>query len=188
MLKLKNISFSYGDKKVLDNFSLELKASECVCLFGESGCGKTTVSRLILGLEKAQSGEIEAPKKISCVFQENRLLPNLDVFKNICLNIPNKNIPLAERLLQVFGLESVKNARISDLSGGMKRRVAIIRAICHDCDVLILDEAFNGIDTENKTIITRFLKDEFLAGGKAILMISHIDEDIKLMDAKVINM
>ena len=188
MLKFDNVSFSYGNTLVLDNFSFEIKKGECAALFGKSGCGKTTVTRLILGLEKADSGQIKNSANVSCVFQEDRLLPHLDVVKNICINPSKTDFALCNRLIKLFGLSGYEHAKIGELSGGMRRRVAIIRAICFEADLLILDEALNGIDEQNKKIIAKFLKDEYVSSGKSILMISHVKEDLELMDAKIINM
>lgn len=187
MLKLENVSFSYQDKKVLDNFSLEIKDGECICLKGDSGCGKTTVARLLLGLEKAQEGIVTAPKKISCVFQEDRLLEHLTVLKNIFLVIPKKREKLVLELATELGLQDSLKLKISELSGGMKRRVAIIKAIAFSGDALILDEAFNGLDLENKIKIANIIKREFTAKSKPVLMITHVQEDAELLDAKIIN-
>jgi ABC-type nitrate/sulfonate/bicarbonate transport system ATPase subunit len=187
MLKLENVSFSYQDKKVLDNFSLEIKDGECICLKGDSGCGKTTVARLLLGLEKAQEGIVTAPKKISCVFQEDRLLDHLTVLKNIFLVIPKKREKLVLELATELGLQDSLKLKISELSGGMKRRVAIIKAIAFSGDALILDEAFNGLDLENKIKIANIIKREFTAKSKPVLMITHVQEDAELLDAKIIN-
>ena len=187
MLKLENVSFSYQDKKVLDNFSLEIKDGECICLKGDSGCGKTTVARLLLGLEKAQEGIVTAPKKISCVFQEDRLLDHLTVLKNIFLVIPKKREKLVLELATELGLQDSLKLKISELSGGMKSRVAIIKAIAFSGDALILDEAFNGLDLENKIKIANIIKREFTAKSKPVLMITHVQEDAELLDAKIIN-
>lgn len=188
MLKLENVSFSYQDKKVLDNFSLEIKDGECICLKGDSGCGKTTVARLLLGLEKAQEGIVTAPKKISCVFQEDRLIDHLTVLKNIFLVIPKKREKLVLELATELGLQDSLKLKISELSGGMKRRVAIIKAIAFSGDALILDEAFNGLDLENKIKIANIIKREFTAKSKPALMITHVQEDAELLDAKIINL
>ena len=80
-IELKNINFAYNENKILENFNLAIGEGECVCLVGRSGCGKTTVSRLVLGLEDAFEGTVLAPEKISCVFQEDRLLPILICIK-----------------------------------------------------------------------------------------------------------
>ena len=187
MLKLKNVSFSYQDKSILNDFSLEVKDGECICLKGDSGCGKTTVARLLLGLEKADSGTVTAPKKISCVFQEDRLLDHLTLQKNIFLVTPKENQELALSLAKEFGLKQSLKLKPTELSGGMKRRVAIIRAIAFGGDALILDEAFNGLDLENKIKIAEIIKREFILKSKPVLMITHIEEDAALLDAKIIN-
>ncbi len=187
MLKLENVSFSYKDRLVLENFSLEVKDGECVCLKGDSGCGKTTVARLILGLEKANSGIVTAPKKISCVFQEDRLLNHLTLQKNIFLVLTKEKEELALKLADELGLKSSLRLKPSELSGGMKRRVAIIKAIAYGGDALILDEAFNGLDTQNKIKIADIIKREFILKGKPVLMITHIEEDAALLDAKTLN-
>lgn len=187
MLQLKNVSFTYQDRLVLDNFSLEVKNGECVCLRGDSGCGKTTVARLLLGLEKAIEGTVSAPQKISCVFQEDRLLNHLTLKKNIFLVITKERQEFALKLAEELGLKDSLALKPTELSGGMKRRVAIIRAIAFSGDALILDEAFNGLDTQNKIKIANIIKQEFILKDKPVLMITHIEEDANLLDAKTIN-
>ena len=186
MIELKNVSFSYGEQEILKDFSLTLTGGECVQLCGISGSGKTTVTRLILGLETAQSGNIVVPQKISVVFQEDRLLENLDVRKNIRLVLSKKQYAFADSLLKEFGLFDFRKKKVSQLSGGMKRRVALIRAICYGGDALILDEAFNGLDTENKQIAVKIIKREFTQKNKPVLLITHIKEDADLLDARTV--
>lgn len=187
MLKLENVTFGYQGKLVLDDFSLEVKNGECVCLKGDSGCGKTTVARLLLGLEKEVQGRVLSPEKISCVFQEDRLLNHLTLWKNITLVIPKENEKLALSLVKELGLEDSLNLKVTELSGGMKRRVAIIRAIAFSGDALILDEAFNGLDTQNKIKIADIIKREFILKDKPVLMITHVQEDATLLNARTIN-
>ena len=173
--------------KILNNFTLDVSGGECVQLYGMSGSGKTTVARIILGLEKAQSGNIVVPQKISVVFQENRLIDSLDVQKNIRLVIDKSQYEFADDLLKAFGLYDVRKKRISKLSGGMQRRVAIIRAIAYGGDALILDEPFNGLDNENKQIAAKIIKREFIDKNKPVLLITHIQEDAQMLNAKTIN-
>ena len=187
MLQLKNVSFSYQDRLVLDNFSLEVKNGECVCLRGDSGCGKTTVARLLLGLEKATEGTVLAPQKISCVFQEDRLLNHLTLQKNIFLVLPKEKQEFALHLSEKLGLKDSLHLKANELSGGMKRRAAIIKAIAYGGDALILDEAFNGLDSQNKIKLADIIKQEFILKNKPVLMITHIQEDANLLDAKIIN-
>lgn len=187
MLELKNISFSYSDKTVLKDFSLKLADGECVCLKGESGCGKTTVLRLILGFETPNSGEISAPKKISAVFQEDRLINHISVKRNIML-VSDGDAEKVDQLLKEVGLYEARHKKISVLSGGMKRRVAILRAIAFGGDLLVLDEPFNGLDFQNKQKIAQIITDEFLKVGKSVLLVSHIAEDAELLNAKIVQM
>ncbi len=188
MIEFKNVSFSYGDLQVLKDFNLTVNGGECVQLYGVSGSGKTTVSRLISGLDTADSGNIIVPQKISIVFQEDRLLENLDIQKNVRLVLSKEQYPIADSLLKEFGLYAVRKKRISELSGGMKRRVAIIRAVAFGGDALILDEPFNGLDTENKIIAANIIKREFLQKNKPVLLITHIKEDAELLDARIIEL
>lgn len=186
MIELKNVSFSYDKIKLLDNFNLTVNRGECVQLYGASGTGKTTVARLILGLETADSGSIIVPQKISAVFQEDRLLENIDVQKNIRLVLSKEQFAFADKLLKECGLYDVRKKRISQLSGGMKRRVALVRAVAYSGDILVLDEPFNGLDLNNKIIFSNIIKREFLSKNKAVLLISHIKEDAELLNAKKI--
>ncbi len=187
MIELKNINFKYGEQVILNDFNLTINSGECVQLCGISGSGKTTVARLILSLEQPQSGTIVAPNKISTVFQENRLLENLDIQKNIRLVLSKDQYKIADCLLKEFDLYNIRKKKISQLSGGMKRRVALIRAICYGGDALILDEAFSGLDTYNKQIAADIIKREFINKNKSVLLITHIKEDAELLDAKIVN-
>lgn len=186
MVELKNVSFSYGELKVLEDFNLTVKDGESICLWGKSGCGKTTVLKLILGLEKANKGEISAPDKISCVFQEDRLIENLSLEKNVKLVLPKEKYQKADELINEFGLQEFKKSKVQELSGGMKRRVAIIRAIAFGGDLLILDEAFNGIDSKNREKIAKIIKREFIEKNKAVIMVTHVTADADSINAKII--
>ncbi len=188
MTELKNVCFSYGDLGVLNDFNLSVPDGQCVCLWGKSGCGKTTVLRLIMGLERAQSGNVSAPEKISCVFQEDRLIDSFTLEKNIKLPLKKEQYKKADKLIEEFGLSKFKGTKVSKLSGGMKRRAAIIRAIAFEGDLLILDEAFNGIDAKNKEKIAKIIKREFIDKGKAVITVTHIAADAELLEAQIIKM
>ena len=186
MIELKNIDFSYDEKPVLQNYNLKVRNGECVCLKGPSGCGKTTVFRLISGLETAQNGTVLAPQKISVVFQENRLLPMLSVKKNVFLAIEKEQRTKAIEMLKEAGLEEAISKPVAELSGGMKRRVAIVRALCFGGEALLLDEPFNAIDRENKQKMANLIKREFLDKGKSVLLSTHVDEDAELLSARIV--
>ena len=186
MIELKNVTFSYGEHNILNNFNLTVNNNECVQLCGASGSGKTTVARLILKLEKPINGTVITPDNISAVFQEDRLLENLDVQKNIRLVLPKEKYQFADNLLKEFNLYDERKKKISQLSGGMKRRIALLRAIAYDGDALVLDEPFNGLDLENKKIAAKIIKREFIDKNKPVLLITHVEEDAQLLNAKVV--
>ena len=129
MLRLENVSFSYGDKAVLQNFSLTVHDGECVAIKGPSGCGKTTVIRLLAGLCAPNSGTVIAPERVGVVFQEDRLLPFASIKRNLFLTSPDGGRQNAMQLLRDMGLDKEADTAVRRLSGGMKRRVAIVRAL-----------------------------------------------------------
>lgn len=191
MIKLENISFAYGDRAVLDGFDLHVKDGQCVCLSGASGCGKTTALKVAVGLEKPYKGNVSGIERPSVVFQEDRLIPHLSLEKNIMLPL-KKGDKAAEakvrELLAEVGLGDVLSKKVRDLSGGMKRRAAIVRAVAFDGDSLILDEPFNGIDGDNKRKVAAVIKREFLDKNKPVLMVSHIPSDAELLSADIFKM
>lgn len=186
-LALSDISKSYGDKTVLKGFSYTFKESGIVCVTGASGCGKTTLLRIIAELETADSGEIIKNGVVSYMFQEDRLLPWLTSDENIaCVfpkNFKDKKKKAAE-LLKSVGLSGSENESISNLSGGMKRRVAFARALALSPDILLLDEPFNGLDVENKEILIRILKK--ISDYCLILVVTHDKEDIASLSDEII--
>ena len=186
MTELKNISFSYGEKQIINNFSLKVTANECVCLCGESGCGKTTVLKIIAGLLKPQSGSITNPKNVSYVFQEDRLIPHLSVLQNVTLFLPKDKKSFAKELISEAGLIEFINKKPDELSGGMKRRLSLVRAVAFGGNALLLDEPFNGLDTANKVLMANIINREFTEKGKPVIMVSHVDEDIEILNAKKI--
>ena len=186
MIKFNNVNFSYGKNKVLQNFNLEINKGDRICLFGESGCGKTTVLRLILGLETGQSGTtvIKSDSKPAVVFQENRLLPFRTVLENVSLFA--KDEESAKYHLKSLGLSKYLNAYPDSLSGGMKRRVAIARALSADFDYIILDEAFTGLDNENVNLAAEHILKT--VGDRPIIMVTHSKYEAELLGAKIIDM
>ncbi|MBQ7971700.1 MAG: ABC transporter ATP-binding protein [Clostridia bacterium] len=181
MIQLKNISFSYPEKEVLKDFSFTLGKTERIALMGPSGCGKTTLLRLIMGLETAQSGEVQGlPHPVAAVFQEDRLLAHLSALENTAL--AGEDPQKAARILTALGLGEELQSKPDALSGGMRRRVAIARALCTDSSLLILDEAFNGLDEETKKHTAKVILDEWQS---AILAVTHLPEEAALLGAKI---
>lgn len=189
-IKFTNVSKSFGEEKVIDNFSAEFSEGVNV-LFGKSGSGKTTLLNMILGLEKADDGKIEGiPEKISVVFQEDRLSSEFTPMGNV-LAVTGKS-KSGNDILHVFshlGLErkDVLRKKVSKLSGGMKRRVAICRALCAEGEVLILDEPFSGLDDKTKDNVIETVKK--CTSGKIVILVTHDEEEAEKMGAvKVIRL
>ncbi len=183
MIKFEKLSFSYGEKKIFENLDFEVRDGERVCLFGESGSGKTTLLRLIAGLEKAENGQIAVKGTVSAVFQEDRLLEWLTPRENVNLAAQDKEE--TDEIFSRLGILEVADNPLSTLSGGMKRRVAIARAVAFGGDILLLDEVFNGIDLENRKRVAEFLLEKY--AGKTIVAVSHIKEDAELLKADIFN-
>lgn len=131
MASVKHLSVAFGDKKVLDNFSLELPEGGIIALSGPSGCGKTTLMRVLAGLQKPDSGTVEGvdPEQTVILFQENRLLPWRSVRQQITDVLPWERRGEAEDWLALVELEGEGDSRPDQLSGGMQRRLALARAI-----------------------------------------------------------
>jgi len=180
---LKNISKSYGDKTVFDGYSREICLDRPAVLMGESGVGKTTLVRMIAGLEKPDSGEISGvPEAVSFMFQEDRLLPWFSARENVAYVSDYKT---ADRYLDSVLLGGEKDTPVSDLSGGMKRRVALARALAYKSELVILDEPFKGLDAELKSkIIALILKE---SEKRCFLTVTHEKEDAILLNANIIN-
>lgn len=189
MIKLENIYFSYGGKSVLKNFSLLVNDGEKVCISGESGCGKSTVIKLIAGLIAPDSGTVYADGIPSVVFQEDRLLPWYTARQNIeavMLKSDGNNGETAEEVLSALGIAGVADEKLQDLSGGMKRRVAIARAICYGGNYLLLDEPFNGIDPDNRKKIADIILKRYK--DKPVIFVSHNSGDAELFGARTVEM
>ncbi len=184
-MELNNITKSYDGKKVLDKFSLSVKKGKTVCLFGESGCGKTTVLNIVSGLTDIDGGEIIGTdgKRISYLFQEDRLLESATAEENIMLSAKNKE--LSKKIIDVCEISDFLNQYPSQMSG-MKRRIAIARAIAFDGDIVLLDEPFNGIDTKRVEKISEFLL-EFLK-DKVCIVVTHSLFEAELLEAEIINL
>lgn len=178
---IEHLSKKYGEKKVLEDLNLVLEAGKTYAMAGPSGCGKTTFLRILMGLEKADSGTITGvPGKISAVFQENRLSESFSALDNVMLvmNSENKKETAAE-LLHALGLTDNLTKPVKTFSGGMKRRVALARALAADYDLLILDEPFTGLDAQNRELAIKVIEE--YTKNKTVLLVSHdiIDSDMQ---------
>lgn len=185
MVTLDRVSFAYGDTPVVTDFSLTLPESGAVCLFGASGCGKTTLLRLIAGLEVPTAGRIQCDaQRMAMVFQEDRLAPWLTVRHNLMLVTDDRTA--VEHALRAVSLERAAEQLPDALSGGMRRRVALARALAFGGDLLLLDEPFNGLDDALKVQIAAALRKRF--ADCPIVLVTHSPDEAKLFDATFINL
>ena len=172
---VKNLSKTFGGHQVLSNFSAGIPLCGVTVIRGASGAGKTTLFRLLLGLEKPESGEILGMqgRKPAVVFQEDRLLPWATALENAALGSDEVR---AKDALARLGLGENLCQLPRELSGGMNRRVAIARALAYGGDILFLDEPFTGLDEENKRIAAAALVESRVT----ILVITHDDAEAEL--------
>ncbi len=184
---LKNVSKSFGDGKILNDFSLHLPEAGCVCFFGPSGSGKTTLLNLIAGIVSPDAGQITLPPgSVSVLFQEDRLLPWASALENVKI-VLEKDFPPKEaraRSLRALGdvfLEEAAKKHPSELSGGMRRRVALARALAYGGSVLLLDEPFTGMDAKIKNELFPLLSE--LKKEKLVVLVTHYPEEaVRLAD------
>lgn len=148
MISLRNITLRYGDKVVLDGFSLELPEEGLTALSGPSGCGKTTLLRVLGGLARPERGKVDGldPSRAAFLFQEDRLLPWRTVGQHITDVLPRSRREELPRWLAFAELEGEDHAYPAALSGGMARRLALARCAALGGDALLLDEPFAGVD------------------------------------------
>ena len=177
MLETIGLSKAFDGRPVLQNVSIHLQKGVHYALMGPSGCGKTTLVNLLLGLMKPDSGAVKrAPGLLmSAVFQENRLLGQMTAAANVAL-VSKASVAAIEELLLRLGIapESLPQP-VSTYSGGMKRRVALARALLADFDVLFLDEPYKGLDEETRTRVMAIVAEH--TQGKTVLLITHDKEE-----------
>lgn len=184
-IRLNNISKSYGELNLFHNYSVTIKENKITCIMGPSGVGKTTFLHILLGLEKIDSGKIEGleGKTFTAVFQEDRLIKNMDSIKNVQLVCKNKisKESLVKEFAQV-GLKGFEDKPVYKLSGGMKRRVAIVRAVVPESDIIIMDEPFKGLDKNLKKKVIQYVKAKTI--GKTVIIVTHDLDEIKELDGE----
>ncbi len=189
MLKAVNICKKFGELTVLENFFHDFAEGKVTAVLGRSGCGKSTLLNILMGLMSPDSGEVIRPEncRISAVFQENRLCENLTAGANIRLVTGKRLSPrdISEQFGAV-GLDGCENKPARELSGGMKRRVALLRALLSEYDVLFLDEPFKGLDGDTKQTVMEFCK----AGtaGKTVLLVTHDEQECKFLADEIIEL
>jgi lipooligosaccharide transport system ATP-binding protein len=193
-IEFRNVVKRFGDKTVVDNLSFHVRAGECFGLLGPNGAGKTTTLKMLLGLAEPDAGEISlcgqtipsgarfARQRVGVVPQFDNLDPDFSVRENLLVfgryfGLPaSKTRAMVPELLEFARLENKADARVGELSGGMRRRLTLARALISDPDVLILDEPTTGLDPQARHLIWDRLR-SLLTRGKTILLTTHFMEE-----------
>jgi ABC-type nitrate/sulfonate/bicarbonate transport system ATPase subunit len=184
---------------VLDNVDIELKANEFICLVGSSGCGKSTLLKIIAGLMSPTTGEVRVEGETvegpgsdrGMVFQSYSLFPWLTVAKNIEFGLKLQGMPQRERqeriayYLDVVGLSRFAHALPKQLSGGMKQRAAIARALANEPEVMLMDEPFGALDAQTKEQLQQFMQEIWERTHMTILMVTHDVEEAIFLSHRV---
>lgn len=192
MLCIEGISKRYGNKEILNNVSLSAQKGECVAVVGRNGSGKTTLIEILAGCIKPDSGSVSFygkdplkdhkyfSKMCGFVPQESPLFEDMSVADNLMLAGFKKNASSKEFLCK-YDLEEVMSKKVSKLSGGMKRRLAIAMAMVNDQPILLLDEPTTSLDIFYQESIRNFL-DDYRKSGGIVVMATHSEEEILIAD------
>ena len=171
MTLCEHLSLSFGEKAVLEDFSLSIPDRGIIALQGPSGCGKTTLLRILAGLEHPQAGTLRdiSPQQTALLFQDDRLLPWRTVFQQLTDVLPRSRWDEAPKLLELVELSGEEHTYPAQLSGGMGRRLALARCLALEAKLYLLDEPFAGVDLPRALRILERLK----AWEAPILLVSH---------------
>ena len=196
VLEVKNVSKKYntidGEIIALDDISFGINEGEFVAILGMSGCGKSTLLSILAGLEKKTSGDIKYMKDnivIGYMLQDDALLEHMSIENNVLLGLKiqkkldDNSYKDTMNLLKKYGLDKFKDKRPSQLSGGMKQRVALIRTLAINPDILFLDEAFSALDYSTRLSVSDDVYKIIKDAGKTTIMVTHdIGEAIKIIN------
>jgi ABC-type nitrate/sulfonate/bicarbonate transport system ATPase subunit len=194
VLEVRHLQKKYGTHLVLNDLSLSIRRGECVALLAPSGTGKTTLVRILCGLEQADKGEVHLAEPIDAViFQETRLFPFLTVEENIYLPFKACGKPISDEIrkrceewLEICELGPFRTHHPFQLSGGMKQKVTLIRGLLDSPRFIIMDEPFQSIGMDSKKSIIQFLLKT--NPQLTLLFITHIQEELPLLAQRVITL
>ena len=196
-IRLKQLEKSFEVSKnrhpVLRQFSTELDTEKITVILGRSGCGKTTLLRILAGLESLDGGEIlfEKQEKLGVVFQEPRLMPWLTVNANIAFAVKNDpSLPAApdEKLLELLGLKAFQHSFPAQLSGGMAQRTALGRTLFQNPDLILMDEPFSALDYFTRRSLQQMLLNLFQQQKKSVIFVTHDVEEALLLGQRILVM
>lgn len=205
-IDVRNVAFAYGDRTILKDISLSIPKGQLVAIMGGSGCGKTTLLRLLSGQYRPQQGEVSVGgqrvdrmdskalyrfrRSMGMLFQFGALFTDLSVFDNVAFPLrENTDLPesiirdLVMMKLSAVGLRGTQDMKTAELSGGMARRIALARAIALDPELMLYDEPFTGLDPISLGVIAHLIKKINVALGTTAIMVTHdIHHSLELAD------
>lgn len=183
---IRHIGKSYGNQRVLEDFSLTMKAGGRYCLMAPSGAGKTTLLNLLNRTVLPETGTIEGvPEHIGMVFQEDRLCGEYDTAVNIMLASRYSETDVLTEAARILPEECLTKS-VKELSGGMKRRCAVLRAMLSDAEFIVMDEPFAGLDDESRERTAAYILKEL--NGRTLLVATHRAEDVELLEAELVTL
>lgn len=205
-IDIRNVAFAYGERRILKDISLSIPKGKLVAIMGGSGCGKTTLLRLLSGQYRPQQGEVSVGgervdqmnskalyrfrRRMGMLFQFGALFTDLSVFDNVAFPLrENTDLPdsvirdLVMMKLAAVGLRGTQDMKTAELSGGMARRIALARAIALDPELMLYDEPFTGLDPISLGVIAHLIKKINVALGTTAIMVTHdIHHSLELAD------
>jgi len=187
-INVSNLSKSFGSIPVLTDFTATFPEHELTCIMGPSGCGKTTLLNILMGFISPDSGTVEGvPRLKSAVFQEDRLCESFNAVSNVRL-VCSRRLETAKIVshLERIGLKGSLDKPVSELSGGMRRRVAIVRSILARSDILFLDEPLKGLDADTKRVVIEYLKDNIQ--DRTVIMVTHDIDEVHALEGRLLKM
>ena len=189
--ELNHITKTFGKKQIISDLSYSFGDKGMYLLVGESGVGKTTLLRIIAGLDKDFLGEISREKSISMAFQEYRLFPTLTALENVAFVVSDRKdkavFEKSKKLLLNLGLTEDDLALLpSELSGGIKQRVSLARAFIKDAEILLLDEPTKELDSDNAKTVRDMIIEQ--AKTKLVILSTHNEQDLKMPYTAILNL
>lgn len=185
-IRAEKISKKFGEQTVLNEFTYTFREKKTTCIMGQSGCGKTTLLNILLGILAPDSGCVTGiPKHVAAVFQEDRLCENLSGEANIRLVLPRvADAGEVQRAMESVGLTDAFGKPVRELSGGMRQRISILRALLAESELIIMDEPLKGLDEDTRERTASYIMER--AEGKTLIIVTHDKWDIETFHASAV--
>jgi thiamine transport system ATP-binding protein len=199
MLKIDNVTYTYPQSTVTYRYDLEVNPKEVIAILGASGSGKSTLLDIMAGFLTPKEGKMmldgvdftslpTAKRPLSILFQKHNLFEHLSVIKNLLLGMSSPDLSKAESILKEVGLEGYGHKMANALSGGQQQRVALARVLLRDKPVLLLDEPFNGLDSDTRKEMLALVKTMTVQNSLHTVMVTHDMSDVEAIASRAYKM